>query len=279
MQFSLFPQARKLVIQQKMLLLRRRKIWNFYMRIENYSQSGRASLLSRREQARRDVGPAVSAIIADVAARGDAALLEYEKKFDKADLERLEVSGAELDAALASIPPELRAAMETAAENIRAFHSRQVRQGFRMDCDEGVYLGQFITPIERVGLYIPGGTASYPSTVFMNAIPAKLAGCGLIVMCARYGEKIAVGADLKDGFVAVRGWTQTSALTCEAFFERLQALGVKTAICTDISRDGAMRGTNRALYKTLSERYSLDLVASGGVSALEDVRALRDMTA
>jgi len=152
------------------------------MRIENYSQSGRASLLSRREQARRDVGPAVSAIIADVAARGDAALLEYEKKFDKADLERLEVSGAELDAALASIPPELRAAMETAAENIRAFHSRQVRQGFRMDCGEGVCLGQFITPIERVGLYIPGGTASYPSTVFMNAIPAKLAGCGLIVM-------------------------------------------------------------------------------------------------
>jgi histidinol dehydrogenase len=152
------------------------------MKIETYTQTGRASLLQRREEARRDVGPVVAGVIREVAEQGDAALFAYEKKFDKADLKSLEATQEELDSALASISPELRAAMETAAKNIRAFHSRQVRRGFKMDCGNGVYLGQFITPIERVGLYIPGGTASYPSTVFMNAIPAKIAGCKLIVM-------------------------------------------------------------------------------------------------
>lgn len=94
---------------------------------------------------------------------------------------------------------------------------------------------------------------------------------------AQYGEKIAVGVDLKDGFVAIRGWTEQSSLTAEAFFDRMEALGVRTIICTDISRDGAMKGTNRGLYKTLSEKYSIDLIASGGVSSLEDVEALAAM--
>ena len=94
---------------------------------------------------------------------------------------------------------------------------------------------------------------------------------------AQYGEKIAVGVDLKDGFVAIRGWTEQSSLTAEAFFDRMEALGVRTIICTDISRDGAMMGTNRGLYKTLSEKYSIDLIASGGVSSLEDVEALAAM--
>lgn len=94
---------------------------------------------------------------------------------------------------------------------------------------------------------------------------------------AQYGEKIAVGVDLKDGFVAIRGWTAQSSLTAEAFFDRMEALGVRTIICTDISRDGAMMGTNRGLYKTLSEKYSIELIASGGVSSLEDVEALAAM--
>ena len=94
---------------------------------------------------------------------------------------------------------------------------------------------------------------------------------------AQYGEKIAVGVDLKDGFVAIRGWTAQSSLMAEAFFDRMEALGVRTIICTDISRDGAMKGTNRGLYKTLSEKYSIDLIASGGVSSLEDVEALAAM--
>ena len=93
---------------------------------------------------------------------------------------------------------------------------------------------------------------------------------------ARYGERIAVGADLKDGAVAIRGWLETTGESGEAFLERMQALGVKTVICTDISRDGAMQGTNRALYRDLAERFSMDIIASGGVSTLEDVRALRD---
>ena len=93
----------------------------------------------------------------------------------------------------------------------------------------------------------------------------------------QYGEKIAVGVDLKDGFVAIKGWTETSDLTADAFFSRMEALGVKTIICTDISRDGAMKGTNRELYKDLSSRYAIDLIASGGVSSLEDVRALAAM--
>lgn len=92
---------------------------------------------------------------------------------------------------------------------------------------------------------------------------------------AQYGEKIAVGADLKDGKVAIKGWLETSQDTWEVFFEKMQALGAKTIICTDISKDGAMQGTNRALYKELTQRFSMDIIASGGVSSLEDIRALK----
>ena len=94
---------------------------------------------------------------------------------------------------------------------------------------------------------------------------------------AKYGKKIAVGVDLKDGYVAIRGWTEKSSLTAEDFFDQMQALGVATVICTDISRDGAMQGTNRALYRQLSEKYAIDLIASGGVSSMEDVTALTAM--
>ena len=92
---------------------------------------------------------------------------------------------------------------------------------------------------------------------------------------AKYGAKIAVGADLKDGKVAIKGWLETSEDTWQVFFDRMQALGVQTIICTDISRDGAMRGTNRELYKRLAEQYSMDIIASGGVSSLEDIQALK----
>ena len=92
---------------------------------------------------------------------------------------------------------------------------------------------------------------------------------------AQYGEKIAVGADLKDGKVAIKGWLETSQDTWEVFFERMQALGVKTIICTDISRDGAMGGTNLDLYRLLADRYAMAIIASGGVSSLEDIRALK----
>lgn len=94
---------------------------------------------------------------------------------------------------------------------------------------------------------------------------------------AAYGERIAVGADVRDGAIAIKGWLETTPWTLEAFAGRMQELGVRTLICTDISRDGAMRGTNRELYRQLSGRYALDITASGGVSTLEDIRALRNM--
>ncbi len=91
----------------------------------------------------------------------------------------------------------------------------------------------------------------------------------------KYGEKIAVGVDIKDGFVAIKGWMEKSEYTCFEFCERMQNLGVKTLICTDVSKDGAMKGTNRELYSKLSERFSLDITASGGVSDISDIKALR----
>ena len=91
----------------------------------------------------------------------------------------------------------------------------------------------------------------------------------------KYGEKIAVGADLRDGKVAIKGWREDSGLTAEDFLRRIEALGVRTVICTDISRDGAMRGANAELYERLQREFGLDLIASGGVSSLEDVARLR----
>ena len=109
------------------------------------------------------------------------------------------------------------------------------------------------------------GTAAVKDPDFLHAALQK------------YGEKIAVGVDLKDGYVAIKGWTETSDLKAEEFFEKMQNVGVKTIICTDISRDGAMKGTNRALYRALSEKFDIDLIASGGVSSMADVTALADM--
>ena len=109
------------------------------------------------------------------------------------------------------------------------------------------------------------GTAAVKDPDFLHAALQK------------YGEKIAVGVDLKDGYVAIKGWTETSDLKAEEFFEKMQKLGVRTIICTDISRDGAMKGTNRALYRALSNKFDIDLIASGGVSSMEDVEALAEM--
>ena len=96
-------------------------------------------------------------------------------------------------------------------------------------------------------------------------------------MVQKYGEHIAVGVDIKDGFVAVKGWTELSEKTCEGFCGELAELGVKTVICTDVSRDGMLGGTNTELYRTLSSQFPMDFIASGGVSTLEDISPLRDM--
>jgi phosphoribosylformimino-5-aminoimidazole carboxamide ribotide isomerase len=99
----------------------------------------------------------------------------------------------------------------------------------------------------------------------------------LLEAVSAYGEKIAVGADVMDGYVRIKGWIEKSEYTLDAFFEKMQKIGVKTIICTDISKDGAMRGTNLEMYRDLSEKYSLDIIASGGVSSISDVEALSKM--
>ena len=134
-----------------------------------------------RDNIAANVEPAVTAIIADVRSRGDEALFEYTARFDKAVLSSLEVSPAEIDEAFETVEPEFLDILREAAANIRLFHEKQVRNSFVINRD-GVVMGQKVTPIERVGLYVPGGTAAYPSTVLMDAIPAKIAGCEQIVI-------------------------------------------------------------------------------------------------
>ena len=124
-------------------------------------------------------------ILADIRQRGDAALLEYTRKFDHLDVhdaQHLELPQAELQAALASLSHEQRDALETAAARIRAFHERQRVEGWTYTEADGTVLGQRVTPLDRVGLYVPGGKAAYPSSVLMNAIPAKVAGVGELIM-------------------------------------------------------------------------------------------------
>ncbi len=135
-----------------------------------------------------DVAAVVRDIIEDVRSNGDAALRAYCAKFDHVELDRLEVAPEEIDEALWRVEPEFLEVLETAAANIRAFHEKQVRQGFIMTGGDGVVMGQKITPLDRVGLYVPGGTAAYPSTVLMDAIPAKIAGCAEIVITTPPGR-------------------------------------------------------------------------------------------
>lgn len=129
-----------------------------------------------------NVSGVVSEIIAEVVKNKDAALKAYSEKFDGVCLTSLEVSAAEIDAAFEKAEPAFIRILEEAAENIRLFHAEQKREGFALKKKNGVVVGQKITPIEKVGLYVPGGTAAYPSTVLMNAIPAKIAGCKEIVI-------------------------------------------------------------------------------------------------
>ena len=135
-----------------------------------------------------DVAGIVADILYDVRKNGDKAVLAYCAKFDKAELDILEVSKEEIEEALNLVEPEFLEILREAAANIRAFHSRQVRNSFVMADKPGIVLGQKVTPIEKVGVYVPGGTAAYPSTVLMDTIPAKIAGCPQIVMVTPPGR-------------------------------------------------------------------------------------------
>lgn len=130
-------------------------------------------------------------------------------------------------------------------------------------------VGGGIRTMEIVDRYLSAGIARVILGTAAVTDPEFLA-----TALAKYGEKIAVGIDIKDGLVAIKGWTETSDQDALNFCGKMQEMGVKTIICTDISKDGAMQGTNHSLYKTLSEQFSLQIIASGGVSSLEDVQRL-----
>jgi histidinol dehydrogenase len=142
-------------------------------------------LLSQARETTETVDRAVAGILSAVRARGDAAIIEYTARFDRLPLtaDRLRISVAEIDAAVASIPHELAAALDLAATRIEAFHRAQIPQDLRMTDAAGVTMGMRWTALDSVGLYVPGGKAAYPSSVLMNAVPARAAGVGRIAMC------------------------------------------------------------------------------------------------
>ena len=179
--------------------------------------------------------------------------LNIAKKFEECGAEFLHM--VDLEGAKSGLTPNLET-IENIVKNTSLF----------------VELGGGIRSMETVEKYLSIGvsrvilgTAAITDEAFLDEAIAK------------YGEKIAVGVDIKDGFVAIKGWTEKSQYTFEDFCKKMQDKGVKTLICTDISKDGAMKGTNRELYKSLSEKLSLDIIASGGVSTIDDIRALREM--
>ena len=154
-----------------------------------YHQEKRDEIFKRSSQG-ENVAGVVQEILTEVKRRGDEALFAYNRRFDGAKEDSLCVSKAEMERALSLVSDEFLRIMERAAENIRAFHQKQIRHGFVLNEKEGVLLGQKVLPLETVGIYVPGGTASYPSTVLMNGIPAKLAGVKNILMAspAKNGE-------------------------------------------------------------------------------------------
>ena len=161
---------------------------------------------------------------------------------------------------------DLEGAKDGTTPNLDTVRTIAENTNLRVEIGGGIRSMETVEKYLSAGVYrVILGTAAITDRPFLEAALAK------------YGERIAVGADIKDGFVAIKGWLETSSVSAEDFFADMERLGVKTVICTDISKDGAMKGTNRAMYKELSERFSVDIVASGGVSSLDDIRALADM--
>lgn len=151
------------------------------IKIMKYGEVPNSEIFARSVP-KTDVAGTVAEIIKNVRENGDEALFEYCEKFDKAQLSSLAVTKEEIDEALSLVEPEFLEILEKAAKNIRKFHSRQVRNSFIINDEDGIVIGQKIIPVDRAGLYVPGGTAAYPSTVLMDAIPAKIAGCREVVM-------------------------------------------------------------------------------------------------
>ena len=151
------------------------------IRIYPYGEVPNQEVFARTEPT-ANVSDIVTGIIQDVRRRGDEALLEYTKKFDKAELTNLQVTEEEFQEALSSFDPRLKQVLQRAASNISKFHSRQKRNSFILNEDDGIVMGQKVIPIDRAGIYVPGGTAAYPSTLLMDTLPARIAGVKEIVM-------------------------------------------------------------------------------------------------
>ena len=157
------------------------------IKILKYGEVKNEEIFARTEP-KVDVEGVVSEIIENVKKNGDKALFEYCKKFDKAELTSLVVSQEEVDEAVASVEPKFLEILKKAAANIRKFHEKQKRNSFIINDENGIVIGQKVIPVERAGLYVPGGTAAYPSTVLMDAIPAKIAGCREVVITTPPGK-------------------------------------------------------------------------------------------
>ena len=161
---------------------------------------------------------------------------------------------------------DLEGAKDGGTPNLETIQNIVEQGGLLVEVGGGIRSEEVIKKYLDAGVFrVILGTAAVQNPAFLEE------------MVQKYGEKIAVGVDIKDGMVAIKGWTEVSAESCFDFCEKLQKIGVKTIICTDISKDGLLSGTNLELYKELSEKFSVDIVASGGVTTLDDVKKLADM--
>ena len=161
---------------------------------------------------------------------------------------------------------DLEGAKDGGTPNLETIQNIVENGGLLVEVGGGIRSEEVIQKYLDAGVFrVILGTAAVQNPAFLEE------------MVQKYGEKIAVGVDIKDGMVAIKGWTEVSAESCFDFCEKLQKIGVKTIICTDISKDGLLSGTNLELYKELSEKFSVDIVASGGVTTLDDVKKLADM--
>ena len=161
---------------------------------------------------------------------------------------------------------DLEGAKDGGTPNLETIQNIVENGGLLVEVGGGIRSEEVIKKYLDAGVFrVILGTAAVQNPAFLEE------------MVQKYGEKIAVGVDIKDGMVAIKGWTEVSQESCFDFCEKLQKIGVKTIICTDISKDGLLSGTNLELYKELSEKFSVDIVASGGVTTLDDVKKLADM--
>ena len=161
---------------------------------------------------------------------------------------------------------DLEGAKDGGTPNLETIKNIVENGGLLVEVGGGIRSEEVIKKYLDAGVFrVILGTAAVQNPAFLEE------------MVQKYGEKIAVGVDIKDGMVAIKGWTEVSAESCFDFYEKLQKIGVRTIICTDISKDGLLSGTNLELYKELSEKFSVDIVASGGVTTLDDVKKLADM--